>query len=394
MKNVILLFFGICILSNCKKSALSPVEELKMIGMEMAKKEHVEYLFSHKVFFSYTNDSSSHRGKMYFETNPKDTAIGYNFYRWLFDLRSNFGVIDDGETFYNGNHIISLMKRDSSVRMKPLCDYRDGHMTVYQELEKSYGAIKLFLTDTLFTSMTNSLTRKDTVLNKQPCVMFSFWADNKLIDTHKKRSGKSKVKLIFRKSDIVPLLYSTYSLFGNGKTIYYEVSFSDYRFDVTYPPSMFAIENIPAHYQWNKNMVKTIPVGTKAPDWKLPVVNGDSIALSDFRGKYVLLDFWFLGCGACIESIPVLNELKSKYEGKMEVVGVNCFCKNAEAISRYVLERGMNYMSVWNGDDKVSKMYEINGAPIFYLIDQNGVIVNTLIGANMQGLKSMIAAVL
>ena len=385
MKNGILLLAGICILTNCKQSALSPAEELKMIGWEMAKQEHVEYQHNGKLFRSYANDTFYDQGKIYFEINPKDTAIGYNFYYWS----------TDSEIFYNGDYLILLLPKDSLARMKPLNDYVDGHTTAYPFLEKSYGAIKLFLTDTLFASMTDSLTRKDTVLNQQPCVMFSFWADRKFIDTHKNFSGKYKVKLIFRKNDAVPLFYATYYPIRNGEEyIYEEVSFSDYRFDVTYPSSLFAIENVPTHYQWNKNTLKTIPIGAKAPDWKLSVVNGDSIALSDFRGKYVLLNFWFMGCGPCIQTIPVLNELKSKYEGKMEVVGVNCFSKNVEAIRRYCHDRGMNFMNVWNGDDEVSKKYAITGAPIFYLIDQNGVIVDTLIGADIQKLKSMTALVL
>ena len=389
MKKVFLLFAVICILPSCKQPTLSPVEELKMIGLEMAKQEHVEYQFHEKNFRSYANDTSYSQGKIYFETNLQDTAIGYNFYASV-SINRNM----ENELIYNGDHLFYLFPKDSIALMKPLCDYRDGHMTTYPCLEKSYGAIKLFLTDTLFASMTDSLTRIDTVFNQQPCVMFSFWTDSKFIDTHKKFSQKLKVKLIFRKNDAIPLLYSTYMPLSNGEHIYDESLFFDYRFDVIYPSSMFTIESIPSYYQWGKININTIPIGAKAPDWKLPKVNGDSIALSDFRGEYVLLNFWFIGCGACIESYPVLNELKLKYEGKMEVVGVNCFSKDAEAISRYCLTQGMNYTNVWNGDDEVSNKYAINAAPIFYLIDPNGVIVGIQIGADDQKLKSMIAKAL
>ena len=353
-----------------------------MIGLEMAKQEHVEYQFYEKTFRSHVNDTSYAHGEIYFETNPKDTAIGYNVYASVsMDYQHN-------EIFYNGDYVINLFTKDSFVMMRPLSE---SH---YPCLEKSYGVIKLFLTDTLFASMTDSLTRKDTVMNQQPCVMFSFWADSKLIDIHKKGSGKEKVNLIFRKNDVVPLLYSTYVPLSNGGYSYEESLFSDYRFDVTYPSSMFAIENIPSYYQWNKIGINTLPVGTRAPDWKQPKVDGDSIALSDFRGKYVLLNFWFMGCGACIQSYPVLNELKLEYEGKMEVIGINCFSKNAEEIGRYCLTQGMNYTNVWNGDDEVSKKYAINAAPIFYLIDQNDVIVDTWVGANNQELKNRIAKVI
>jgi len=379
----LLVLTGIYSLLNCQRGVLSPVEELKMIGLKMAKKEHVEYQYTIKSYRSYTNDTSYEQGKSYFETNLKDKAIGYNFYFWL------SSPVGHAELFYNGDNIFVLEKSMNIARMEPL------HKGIYQCLEKSYGAIKLFLTDTLFTSMADSLSRKDTIFNQQPCVLFSFGADRKLIDTHKKFEGnRCKVTLIFRKNDTVPLLYAMYMPTRNGEYIVEETSFSDYNFDITYPTSIFAIENIPSYFSWGLNFKPAIPVGAKAPDWKLPIINGDSITLLDFRGKYVLLNFWFMGCGPCIQSIPTLNELKTKYGNKMDIVGVNCFSKNAEVIHRYCLDQGMNFMNVWNGDDEVSKMYGINAAPIFYLLDQSGVVVNTMFGFDEQKLKNMVEVVL
>jgi len=379
----LLTFAVFCGLLSCQQQTLSPTEELKLIGLEMDKREHVEYKYTIETFRSFTDDTSYEHGKTYFETNPKDTAFGYKFYAWL------SSPVGQAECFYNGDNIFVLEKSVNIARMEPL------HKGIYPCLEQSYGAIRLFLTDTLFVSMSDSLTRKDTVLNQQSCVMFSFWADRKLIDTHKKfESSRYKVTLIFRKEDTVPVLYTIYMPTRNGEYIIEEVSFSDYRFDVTYPPSMFDIENIPSYYQWDWNLKPAISIGTKAPDWKLSDINGDNIALTDFQGKYVLLNFWFMGCGACIQSIPVLNELQLQYVDNLRIVGINCFSKNVEAIRQYCLDREMNFMNVWNGNDEVSKMYGINAAPIFYLIDQNGFVVNAQIGFDAQKLKNMIDMVL
>ena len=387
MKNVIILFVGICVLSCCKQPTLSPIEELKAIGLKMAEQEHMEYEYGIKAFRSYSGDTSYMQGKIYFEINPKDTAIGYNFYAQT--------TIFGDKHFYNGDYTISLFQRDSSVLKKPLCDFRDGHMTVYPHLEMSYGAIKLFLTDTLFTSMTDSLTRKDTIFRKQPCVMFSFWADDKLIDTHKKSAGKSKVNIIFHKKDHLPLLYITYQPLKDGHYHYSEAAFSDYRFDVQYPDSMFSIENIPEYYQWDKftRYYPTLANGSKAPEWQLPGIDGDSVSLSDFQNQYVLMNFWFIGCGACIESIPLLNQLQSKYRDKMTVVGVNCFSKNGEKVQQYCIDRGMEFQNVWMGD-ATGEAYKMKVAPTYYLIDKSGTIVGALIGYNVKKLEEMVASVL
>ncbi len=384
VKNIILSLIWVSTILGCTQKASLPLEELDRIGVKMSQQAQIEYAYDIKMFRSYAGDTICFQGKMYFELYPKDTAIGYIFYH----------QIPDEKSFYNGDALISLLSKDSSAYRKLLCDYQDGHMTLHPYLELSYGAIKLFLTNPLFASMTDSLTRKDTIFQEHPCTAFSFWADNQLIDTHKKTTGRSKVKLVFRKKDDQPVFYATYQPLKNNNYLYHEASFSDYSFANPYPDAIFAIENIPTYYQWDKhkNSLKTIPAGTRAPEWKLPRIDGDSVPLSAFRGKYVLLDFWFIGCGACIESIPTLNQLKSTYKDNLEVIGVNCFDKDIEKIRKYCVDHEMIYQNVWKGDI-ISDEYKINAAPIFYLIDQNGVIIDTQIGYDAKKLKNMVASI-
>uniref|UniRef100_UPI000693A87B TlpA disulfide reductase family protein n=1 Tax=Flammeovirga sp. OC4 TaxID=1382345 RepID=UPI000693A87B len=71
--------------------------------------------------------------------------------------------------------------------------------------------------------------------------------------------------------------------------------------------------------EWSKaiaffleNAVK-LKVGDKAPDFKLPMMNGKEVALSDYKGKYVLLDFWSSGCGPCRREHPNLRKAYNKY---------------------------------------------------------------------------------
>ena len=110
------------------------------------------------------------------------------------------------------------------------------------------------------------------------------------------------------------------------------------------------------------------------------------MALSSLHGKYVLLDFWFIGCGACVQSIPTLNTLMEKYDpSRFEVIGVNCYSKDQEAIQKYCLNNGMNYRNVWMGD-LITDVYKINAAPIFYLIDPEGTIVYSKIGHDEKAL--------
>ncbi len=356
----------------------------------MKKIKAKEYSYLINTYRSYSGDTTKNNGIIYFEDNPKDTSLGFKFYN-----KSEFS-----ESFYNGEYIVTLQKTDSAALKKPLCDFDNGHMTVYPYLELSLGAIQNFLADTLLSGQIDSLIKTDTIINNNKCCSYSFWADNVLVDTHKKmKKGKKKINLVVRKKDNIPLLYSQYEPIQRKNKLdfhYKKVLFTDFVFNKKISENSFFIENIPEYYKWDKfaSINNLLPLNIKAPDWKLPLISGDSISLNSLKGKYVLLDFWFIGCGGCFQSIPTLNELQEKYENNgLMVIGVNCYSNHREKIEEYCHSNNMNYTNVWNGD-LITKHYKINAAPIFYLIDKEGKIIYRQIGHNKMKLKQNIEEII
>ena len=60
-----------------------------------------------------------------------------------------------------------------------------------------------------------------------------------------------------------------------------------------------------------------------APDFILPMMNNYKVQLSEFKGKYVLLDFWATWCPDCRKDVPAVKELYDKYGSKVEFIGVS-----------------------------------------------------------------------
>ncbi|MFG0257603.1 MAG: TlpA family protein disulfide reductase [Phycisphaerales bacterium JB043] len=120
-----------------------------------------------------------------------------------------------------------------------------------------------------------------------------------------------------------------------------------------------------------------IPVGEPAPDFTLKDQDGNDVSLSDYRGQIVLLDFWATWCSACKVSMPGVQKLSEKYDGKgVKIIGVQTLDQGKEDEGRaYFHEQGYTYTDVFDPDDTVAMQYRLTGLPSFYVIDRDGTVL-------------------
>lgn len=112
-----------------------------------------------------------------------------------------------------------------------------------------------------------------------------------------------------------------------------------------------------------------------APDFKLPDLNGKQVSLSDFRGKWVVLDFWGAWCGWCVKGFPALKEAYAKYDGKLEVIGVDCG-DTPEAWRAAVERFKLPWVNLYNdpkaAGPKPEQLYGVQGFPTKAIISPEG----------------------
>lgn len=113
-------------------------------------------------------------------------------------------------------------------------------------------------------------------------------------------------------------------------------------------------------------------VGKPFPDWSLKSLDGKTHALADYRGKVVILDFWFRGCGWCIKAMPEINAVTEKFQGcPVAVLGMNTDAKEEEA--RYVAEvMGLKYPTLLARG--IPEKINVKGFPAVVLIGPDGVV--------------------
>ena len=119
----------------------------------------------------------------------------------------------------------------------------------------------------------------------------------------------------------------------------------------------------------------------KAPDFELKDANGQTLHLSDYRGKVVLLDFWATWCGPCKVEIPWFEEFERQNKDRgFAVIGVAMDDDGWDAVKPFAKERGINYRLVL-GNDHVADLYGgLDALPTTLLIDRGGNIAAVHIG--------------
>src|SRR5262245_36028272 len=113
-----------------------------------------------------------------------------------------------------------------------------------------------------------------------------------------------------------------------------------------------------------------IAVGQPAPDFSAQTLDGQTVRLSDLRGKVVVLDFWATWCPPCVAMIPHERELVQKHQGKPFVfLGISAD-NAAPALQAFARDNRMDWPQVHDGPNgPVQQLYTVEVYPSIYVLD-------------------------
>jgi RNA polymerase sigma factor (sigma-70 family) len=119
-------------------------------------------------------------------------------------------------------------------------------------------------------------------------------------------------------------------------------------------------------------------LGKPAADWSTTDLEGKPHALKDYRGKVVILDFWYRTCFWCVQAMPQVKEIAARFKDQPVVVlGMNTDAKEEDA--RFVVEKmGLNYANLKAAG--LPEKYKVQAFPTLVVIDQEGVVRDVHVG--------------
>jgi len=124
---------------------------------------------------------------------------------------------------------------------------------------------------------------------------------------------------------------------------------------------------------------------TPAPDFTIQTLDGESVSLSDYQGKVVLLNLWATWCPPCREEMPSMQDLYEDLTNEgftiLAVAAPNPPRETLEKIETHIADNNFTFPVLIDSEYKANKIYGTGSIPTSWVIDTEGNLVARLVGA-------------
>jgi len=119
-------------------------------------------------------------------------------------------------------------------------------------------------------------------------------------------------------------------------------------------------------------IVQGTAVAATSENWVLKDSNGKTLNIIDFRGKWVLVNFWATWCPPCLAEIPDLIKLRHDHQKEIVVIGIAVGTRNSKDVIDYVQKKGIPYPIVLGNEDITAEFGGLVGIPTSFLYSPSG----------------------
>ena len=317
---------------------------------------------------------------------PSDTLFGMRFF-----MRAEFKEIPNahGRNLYTGKEYVAY---DDTAGVIYSCDKWSD--LIKREIIDLYDPItspnrSVFPSDKSLADSNRTFAVSDVIMDGKPC-----YKVNILVKPDDTPSYLGTILLRFEtnlwidKQDYMLVQYSvifeekegrdTMCQYEECKLLSLSSKVDESKFALTSIPSSVKLENyVPKPYK----APEPLAIGTQAPDWSLPSLNGDTVRLTDLKGKVVLLDFFYKGCGPCCAALPKLQSIHEKYKDRgFVMIGIDPYDNpQKDKMSDFLSKRDITYTVLFS-DRQLPDSYRVQVYPTLFFLDRKGKIAKINVG--------------
>lgn len=385
---ILVLILGLCsiLFSSCSKPDAEKILEKSYEKCQSIKNGYYE--MTHYMKYMSDDDTISSKFNCHFEKLSNDSiyssAFHYQYYR-------------DGEykgdVLYTGEDFVRYSKKDSTGSIMSKINWAreiksfSHNYTFYSPLtsNKSYplpGDSAYIDNKHIFEFL------GEKIISGTPCYHIKMNIIPANDSTAMFKTLRTENNYWISKQEYIPIQYSVaYDLVMNNDTMYqYEKNvLTKYELDNFPGGEEFNLSSIPSYIILKDHepikRPELLELATNAPIWSLLSLDDEIVKLTDFKGKIVLIDFFYKSCYPCMLALPALQSLHEMYNDKgLKIIGIDPYDKKEEDdIVNFLAKRGVSY-TVLLGGKEVAKEYHVSSYPTIYLIDKEGKVLFTQVG--------------
>ncbi|MHB1922441.1 MAG: TlpA family protein disulfide reductase [Chitinophagaceae bacterium] len=341
----------------------SALELLKEIETKNKQVETLHYKSSYTNIYSGKQDSLYKvSAEVWLRKSAPDTIFGSVFHIKGIDDNENYDYFYDGQCTYEVRHSAKKV-----LIINPFSFPNDANNPAKARtaLLPVLGYLtNVNLAKTLFTG---NPEQKLTSTGKNWVIELKYPKDS---------YGMLKTRWITVNKDMVIINYKELVLW-NGLHIITAYNITDYSVNKPFiatqiplcePFNTYTIKHYKNYKETNANSL----IGRVAPSFDYTSFNGENIELNDFKGQYVLLDFWESWCGNCILALPELNKLNKSYGDNLTIIGITTV--NRSEIRHLIETNHLCYINLL-ADNTIINNYKVTPRPTYILINPAGIII-------------------
>lgn len=128
-------------------------------------------------------------------------------------------------------------------------------------------------------------------------------------------------------------------------------------------------------------LASSVAFAKQVPNFSFKDIDGQQHQFSQYRGKWVIVNYWATYCGPCVAELPALNSIAKRFKDRVVVLGMEAGETPTDELQAFAQDHQLAYPIVPTSEDTLFKLGMVMGVPTTFIVNPEGKIVDTHMGA-------------